>query len=744
MKKMADKIVEKRNIIFLVYLIAVIISVFGIFKTNVNYDMSKYLPDDSSTKKGMKIMRDEFGDMSSITVMFDDLSEERRLEIKAELEAMENVQSVVYYPEYEDYQKENHSKYMVTVSADTYSDTASDVLDEIKEKYKDEKLYVSGAVCDNELLISTIMGEIPVIILVAVVIIFAILFLLCDSWTEPFLFMGSIGIAIIINMGTNALLPSVSFMTFAVGALLQLGLSMDYSIMLTNRYMQEKKENPNPEIAMKNALKNAFGSITGSSVTTIAGLLVLIAMSFKIGQDMGIVLAKGVFISLICIFTILPGLVVKADKLICKTYKKSLSFKSDKLMKFVSKARFVLVSVVILIVGGAVFIKDDLDISFIKMFENKDQEAIENVFGAENQTVVLYDKNESEENVMAYIEWLETQENVVSVQDYYNTLGMKYTYSELSTSMNIDIGQVQMLYMAYAADKNTAADGTSMVDINVEDMKLSLEELFGFVINKVMSDETYQAMIPEEYTGQLESAYKIISENKALMLGEKYNRMIITSRYPAESEDTFEFIGSIREKAEDMLDNDAYFMGDSSMGYDMDKSFSRELNFVTILTIVVILLVVLVTFRSVISSSLLVVLIQGAVFITTAIVCLQGIDVNYIALILVQCILMGATIDYGILFMSNYREARLREEKSRAAVTALNNSLKTILTSSLILICCCLTVGIMMTQKVISQTCMFIAYGAMCAVIMVIFILPAATLMLDKFIIKKGKGEKDA
>ena len=310
MKRVADFIVDKRKYVMILYLAILVISAVGMLHVNVNYDMSKYLPGDSFTKLGMEKMSGEYGDLASITVMFDDLDEKEQIKIKEDLASVPNVKSVVYQQDDESCQKDGHSKYMVAVSAGTYSNEAREVLEEIKNRYQDYEIAVSGAVVDNDLLIKTLAGEIPVIAIIVVVIIFAILFLLCDSWIEPFLYMGCIGVAILINMGTNALLPSVSFMTFAVGALLQLGLSMDYSIMLMNRYNQEKLDDPNPTAAMKKALLHAFGAITSSSITTIVGLLVLVFMSFKIGQDMGVVLAKGVFISLICIFTILPGLVI--------------------------------------------------------------------------------------------------------------------------------------------------------------------------------------------------------------------------------------------------------------------------------------------------------------------------------------------------------------------------------------------------------------------------------------------------
>lgn len=271
MKKIADWIVERKKFIFVFVVVLSLCSVIGIFKTNINYDMSKYLPADSTVKQGMELMEEEFGSMSSITVMFDDLSEAEQLERKSELESLEHVKSVVYLQDDETYQKANHSKYVITVSADTYSEEARDVLGNIKDTYGDSA-YLCGAVVDNDMMISTLLEEIPEIAVLAVVIIFTILFLFCSSWVEPFLYMGCIGVAIILNMGSNVFLPSVSFMTFAVGALLQMGLSMDYSIMLMNRYVQEKQKEANSTIAMKRALTNAFAAITSSSLTTIVGL----------------------------------------------------------------------------------------------------------------------------------------------------------------------------------------------------------------------------------------------------------------------------------------------------------------------------------------------------------------------------------------------------------------------------------------------------------------------------------------
>lgn len=436
-QKIANWIVDKRKYLLILYAVLIALSVFGIFKTNINYDMAKYLPNDSSVRKGIELMEDEYGEMSSITVMFEGLDAEIQLERQAELEEIPNVKSVVYVQNDPQYQKDGYSRHAVNVSASTYSTEARDVLKEIRNNYKDN-IYLNGAVVDNDRMVQTLVKELPLIALIAVVVIFTILFLLCDSWIEPFLYMTSIGVAIVLNMGTNALLPSVSFMTFAVGALLQMGLSMDYSIMLMNRYGQEKKRCSNAEEAMKAALAHSFVPISGSSVTTIVGLLALVFMSFKIGKDMGIVLAKGVFINLICIFTILPMLVVRFDKLMEKSRKKSLHFQMRPVMKGVRKLRFVILPAAVLLVAGAYVFKDNIQVGFVKTFDNAKQTKIEDVFGVDNQTVILYQNDESKEHIQQLITQLENQPDVNYVQDYSNTIGKAYTYKELAEDMDMD------------------------------------------------------------------------------------------------------------------------------------------------------------------------------------------------------------------------------------------------------------------------------------------------------------------
>ncbi len=717
MRKMSEIIVRRRKIVFIIFGMLMIIGIVGIFSSTINYDVSKYLPNDSIVKKGMEVMEDEFGETSCIIAMFDGLNETEQLFRQQELGEIKNVQSVVYDQKDERYQKDGHSKYLINVSADTYSEESRQVLKDIREKYGDEA-NLSGAVVDNDKMISTLLKELPVIIAIVGIVIFIILLIMCNSWIEPIVYLVCIGAAIALNMGSNAALSSVSFMTFAIGALLQLGLSIDYSIMLMNRYAQEKQRCSSAEDAMIKALSYSLAPISGSSVTTIVGLLALVFMSFKIGQDMGVVLAKGVFISLIAIFTLLPGLVVSLDRLLEKTKKRSLNLNMGKVMKVITKVGFVIVPAVIALVCFSFARKDDVKVNFLKSFDNEEQSYTEECFGLDSQVVLLYQNTESSENVKAYIEWLESRQDVAVIQDYSNTIGMQMTSKEAAVQLGFDEQQAAMMFTMLGKET------------------MNIEELLDAAENML-------AGLPDDGTlTRIKASKELIQKNKGQMLGKEYDRMVINIKHASEGEDTFGAIGELTDKAEEIFTDEHYFVGDCVMGKEMNDGFKKELNFITLITAAAIFVVVLLTFRAPFSAALLVAVIQSAVYITTFVIVQADFTVNYIAQILVQCILMGATIDYGILFICNYIEKRQEFGKDEAIGIAMNNSIKTILTSSLILIGCCLTTGILMTQKAISQATTMIACGTAIAAFMVVFVLPVLIRLTDKLAISQFKRKK--
>ncbi|MGN1327268.1 MAG: efflux RND transporter permease subunit, partial [Clostridia bacterium] len=302
------------------------------------------------------------------------------------------------------------------------SKLASDVYNNIKEHFEDYEMYTSGAIAEKneELLPKWIM-------VVAVVCVVIILTIMCESYVEPILFLITILMAIILNNGSNIIFSNVSNITSSIAAILQLALSMDYSIMLMDRYRQEKEKEQDKVKAMKDALYEAFTAITSSSVTTIVGLLVLVFMSFTIGRDLGFVLAKGVLLSLICIFFVLPSFILTFDKLITKTKKKTPNIKLDKVGKISYKSRYAALIIFIVIFAGSFLLKGNLNI----LYTASQQDQIAEVFEANNQIAVIY-KSEDEETVAKYIKKLEEKDVVDEVLGYGNTINEELKYEELN------------------------------------------------------------------------------------------------------------------------------------------------------------------------------------------------------------------------------------------------------------------------------------------------------------------------
>ncbi len=321
MKKFMGFLVDKRIYVVIGMLLLTIVSVVLMNYVNINEDLTKYLPSNSEMKKGLDIMNDEFANINStesFKIMFTGLSIEEKSTLYEELKTFDGVNEVVYDINSEEYNKDDYTMYEINTVFDSKTKT-EEVINGVVGKYKsDYKMYYYYANGDDTVLTT--------IIPIALVILLVILLLMCNSYFEPVILLATIGVAVLINMGTNAILPNVSNMTNSIAAVLQLVLSMDYSIILINRYRQEKKwlGYTDNKQAMKNALINSFGSITSSSLTTFVGLLALLFMSFTIGRDMGIVLSKGVLLSLISVFTVLPSLILWCDKILVKTEKKSL------------------------------------------------------------------------------------------------------------------------------------------------------------------------------------------------------------------------------------------------------------------------------------------------------------------------------------------------------------------------------------------------------------------------------------
>ena len=482
LKTLANFVVKNRIAVLAVMLVLTLAAAVCALFVEVNADMTKYLPDDSNMKIGMDIMEEAFPELESsntIRVMFDDLTEADKAVILEKISSIEHVDSVDHDPVSADYNKGNHTLFVINMSCDYDSPEEKAIEAELASRFADYKL-----IWQND---DTSSPDIPaVVIVVIIIILFAILFTMCGSWLEPFLFLLTIGMAIVLNAGTNLLLGTISDVTSSITALLQMVLSMDYSVIMMNRYRQERKLEPDKIHAMKSAWAKAFASVSSSSLTTVVGLLMLVFMSFKIGTDLGVVLAKGVFISMICVLTILPGLIIICDELLIKTAKKELHVPTDWIAKFSHKGRYALTAL-FFVLFAAFYIwqtKTQIDYTLVK------DDAVVDVFPMTNPVVMVYESRD-ENNLEPLISTLEENDKVSSVTAYSTILGRPHNSTklvdaigELSDEFTLDPEMIDMLYYHYF---NGGESGT-----------MTAGKFLSFISDTVVNDDKFSDYIDDE------------------------------------------------------------------------------------------------------------------------------------------------------------------------------------------------------------------------------------------------------
>ncbi len=704
MQKIFRFMVDKRYLFLSLFVLLAGLSVVLIGNVNINNDFSQYLPADSETRDGYEILEDQFGNTSSLKVVFENLSDEEIVTIYQELTIIENVASVDY-DDSDDYNVDNYTMFILRIADIAASDAALGVMESVQEDYPEA--IVGGEIfVESEPLIPTSL------IIFALIIMVVILFIFTPSWVEPFVFLISLGIAVIINMGTNVIFDSVSDITFSIGALLQLCLSIDYSIILMNRYRQEKAKETDKKEAMKKAMTNAFPSIFGSSFTTIVGLLCLIFMSFTIGADLGLVLAKGVFISMLTVFFVLPTLILLFDKAIEKSAKWSIDLNVKKMSNFGYKFRKIAPIVFIILFVGGFFLRDTAEIGYILPVISTD-EATE-LFPDDNVIVLLYD-NDDEENIMSVIAELSQDEHVIDITCYATTIGAQLTAAELSAYTGMDeMSLGGILFMA-------GVETISLYDF----------------INLVLTD--YQGMMTPQQLAELNAVKAMLDENLGGLVSDEYSRMIISTDYELDAEPTEVFIHDLQNTLDENLVESHFLVGTSVMADEMSFSFDSEFLKITLITIVAIFLVVAITFKSAIIPVFLVTIIQTAIFLTTGVLGMLGDNVYFLALLIVQAILMGATIDYGILFTSYFREAGSETPVKEALEHAYHGSTHTILTSASILFVITGLLGVISKDPTIMQMLRALAVGTLSSTLLVLFVLPSVLVFARKLIVRREK-----
>lgn len=415
MVKVGKWIAKHKYLIILISILLMIPSVIGMAKTRVNYDILSYLPDTLETIKGQDIMVDEYGMGAFSMVVVENMELKDVQKLEDAYSEIDHVKDVLWYDDVADlslpvemipkdlreaFFKGDATMMLVLFDNTTSSDEAMEALTEMR-KISNDQCFLSGMTGIVTDIKNLALSEMPAYVVIAAILCFIVLQLFTDSFLVPLFFLLSIGISILYNMGTNVFLGEISYITQALVAVLQLGVTMDYSIFLLSSYEENKERFPDDrERAMGHAIANTFKSIVGSSVTTIAGFAALCFMTFALGRDLGIVSAKGVVIGVICCVTVLPAMILIFDKPIEKTKHKPLIKSMDRLSGFITKHYKIWLVIFLVLLAPAIYGNSNTKIYYniakslpSTLESNVANEKLEEDFDMSVLHMVMMDKN---------------------------------------------------------------------------------------------------------------------------------------------------------------------------------------------------------------------------------------------------------------------------------------------------------------------------------------------------------------
>lgn len=684
-----DLIINHRKLIEKIFTVLVLLSLICAPMVGINYDLTKYLPDSSPSAQALDIMEDEFTYPGMGRVMLKDVTLYEAKNIKDRIADVDGVDMVMWadlttniygsseFIDYDDiddyYHEDNQTAYMDIVFKDKDSSSQTHkAIRQIEQIVGDHGLVAGSATSDTNLG-PTINKEVARVMVLAVIIIYIILTITTTSWFEPVMFLSILGIAIVINMGTNIFLGEISFLSNAVGAVLQLACSMDYSIFLLHAFTQERAQGIEPEQAMANAWRSAFSSVFASGMTTIVGFAAMCLMNFGIGPDMGIVLAKGIAISLATVLLLMPALILRFQDIVAKTkHRPFIPTQSRGIGNFAFRIRRPLFIAVLLIIIPCYVAQGMANFSY-------GNEAVANSPGTP-----VY---------------------------------------EAEQQMNAEFGKSNMMIALVPLDSNlTEKQMTDEID-DLPYVKYALS------LSSVLPEGIPEDFLPENIT--------------SIMHSEHWARVIINVRSSGESEDAFHFADSIRAIVNRYYPGETtYLVGVTPSTQDIKSIIVPDYNRVNIVSLLGVALVVALTYKALILPLVVLIPIECAIFINTALPYIYGQRTMYLGFIIVGCIQLGATVDYSILMTGNYLDARTQGDKKEAAIRAVSTSAESVMTSGMIVMTVAYGLYFMTSVEAISSLGRLIGRGAFISVIMVLFFLPMCLMIFDRFIVKPDHAER--
>jgi predicted RND superfamily exporter protein len=671
MKAFSEAVIRHRKIILLTTLVLCVLSVFAMQGVAVNYNLSDYLPKDAPSVQALGQINME---IPNLQIYLPGLDVPEALAQKEQIAQVPGVVSVLWLDDVldvrdtpleilnQDTLRQYYNEgplYQVTVTEAAQSDAVV----ALRAQYP-EGLFM-GAAADHEQVTNVSMMQVASIMYYVVPLCLIILILATRHYLEPLLFLLVIGVAILLNEGTNIIFGSVSFITRACAAILQLAVSIDYAIFLLHRFGDYREEGLEPVAAMKEAMRAASSAITASAMTTIFGFLALLLMNFELGRDMGLVLAKGVLLSGLSVMIILPAISVMLVKWIDKTTHRSFLPSFRGFGRFV--VRFCLPLAIVLLLAlpaafmmqkGNTFIYGSAGMHSPDSPIRQEAQRIKDKFSDEKLMLLLAPEGDRAKEAR-FSEALTQTPGITSVMSYANTVS---------------------------------------TDIPPE-------------------------VLPEKVTSNF--------------YADGYARFIITTNLADEGPDTFQMIDRLRALSEEYYPRDSHLLGEAAVNFDLKNYITADSVKVLLAGILSIGLVLLINFKNLSIPVILLVIIQGSIWLNMAWPYITGSALNYVGYQIVSSVQLGATVDYGILLSQRYLEGRQAKTPREAAVFALETATGSILPPAAILTLAGYALGLLVRDNgIISEMGFIIGRGAFMSAVMVLLVLPLVLAYSDRLIQK--------
>ena len=738
MTKLARFIVDKRKAFYLVFAAAFLFCAASIDKVEINNDITSYLPAQTETRRGLTIMDEEFITLGSANVMVANVTYETALELSRQLEAVPGVSGVAF-DDTSDHYKDAAALFTISFDGEETDPETAAALEAVLSALEGYDVYPSTQI-GRDVSVS-LQKEMTVILAIAAVVIVVVLLFTSKSYMEVPVYLIVFATAAVLNMGTNFLFGTISFITNSIAVVLQLALAIDYAIIFCHRYMEERDNGLDPREADIAALSKAIVEISSSSLTTISGLVALMLMQLRIGFDMGIVLSKGIVCSMLCVFLLMPGLLMLFSGPIDRTRHRSLVPRINFWGKAIVRLRYVMPPLFLAVVAAGAVISARCDYVFDANdtdFDNKPDwriadEKVADTFGAKNTIAVLVPRGDyaREQRILEQVSALPQVTQATGLANIEVEDGRMLTdemnprqFSELA---GVDIELCRLLYQAYGL----SVEEYGAIFQDPDDYAVPLIDVFEFLLEQ---KDKGVVSLTEEQADKVDDLQEQLDVGLEQLRGEHWSRLVFVADVPTEGEETYALLDEIRAVAQTYYGDQVVLVGNSTNAFDLASSFSGDNLKISILTALFVMIILLFTFKSAGLPILLVLTIQGSIWINFSVPVLTHTNLFFLSYLVVSSIQMGATIDYAIVITNRYLELKEEMERRQAAVEALSQSFPTILTSGTIMAVAGFLIGGISTDATIGSVGQTLGRGTVTSIILVMTVLPQLLMLGDALI----------